>query len=254
LETVKKAIHEAANRVIGTTLDRSVHVDLDSELKILCEPLFSIQELDISVDSVVSVKLNAITSEGEGGAWREMALKLHCRDWGSDVFDYWDNPIGDSEFSPINSHDDLRFSAYGGAIHCDNGVHRLIGGMVYLVDKNGGKAHFKAVNVEYYIMLEDVRKVLDEYISKYNRFPNVSVSKLPYERSCKAQDGRSVRTTKLFKVGSGLFKTTYLISEKGAIEKPNWLYNLFALKFVRSKNIPIDILKRMYQENWLHQL
>ncbi|WP_248071665.1 hypothetical protein [Ralstonia pseudosolanacearum] len=102
--------------------------------------------LDVPIAAVVSLTHRNFSASL---TWRGMLQDLHGFDWDERVIDYFESEIGHQSFPPIEAAYELRLEAYGGAVTCTNGVHRLVAAVNWLGATQGEQAALRKVSVRY---------------------------------------------------------------------------------------------------------
>lgn len=82
--------------------------------------------------------------------WRELLGGLHGRGWGPETLAYFESEIGDAHFPAPSAAYPLILRAYGGAVVCVNGMHRLVAGVCWLAARHGAGAYLKKVELQCY--------------------------------------------------------------------------------------------------------
>ena len=78
----------------------------------------------------------------QGDSWKDVVMsRLYGDDWPEEVFDYFENDIGDKPFPTSSTR--LELTCYGGLITCSNGNHRLPASICWLTSQDIG--HLKHV-------------------------------------------------------------------------------------------------------------
>ncbi len=81
--------------------------------------------------------------------WRSLLDGIHGVGWERDTLAYFESEIGTSSFPAPNAAYPLRFQAFGGALICVNGMHRLVAAVCWLAAKDGLDAKLRKVEVRY---------------------------------------------------------------------------------------------------------
>lgn len=101
---------------------------------------------DIPIHSIISLGRKDDTWIG-GDTWRDLIMRrLHGTGWPAEVFEYFENEIGDKLFPAPGSRGALEILSYGGVSVCSNGNHRLGAAYCWLAATQGPDAHLKSVN------------------------------------------------------------------------------------------------------------
>ncbi|WP_299194738.1 hypothetical protein [uncultured Amphritea sp.] len=117
---------------------------------------------NIPANSIVALNHKGFYSKN--ATWKEAVSGLTCENWQDidpqrSVYHYFENPIRDRRF-PAGGGGILELKAYGGAVVCKIGNHRLTGGMAYLTNKSGNAAAFKEVQIEPQCVFKELVPVL----------------------------------------------------------------------------------------------
>ncbi|MDO3615291.1 hypothetical protein Q3O97_05480 [Ralstonia pseudosolanacearum] len=102
--------------------------------------------LDVPIAAVVGLTHRNFSS---ALTWRGMLADLHGFGWDERVIDYCESEIGHQSFPAPEAAYELRLVAYGGAVTCTNGVHRLVAAMNWLGATQGEQAALRKVSVRY---------------------------------------------------------------------------------------------------------
>ncbi|MCO5396796.1 hypothetical protein [Ralstonia soli] len=81
--------------------------------------------------------------------WRGMLQDLHGFGWDERVIDYCESEIGHQSFPAPEAAYELKLAAYGGAVTCTNGVHRLVAAVNWLGATQDEHAVMRKVSVWY---------------------------------------------------------------------------------------------------------
>lgn len=81
--------------------------------------------------------------------WRELLAGLHGEGWGPETLAYFESAIGDTHFPAPGAAYPLILRAYGGAVVCVNGMHRLVAGVCWLAARHGAAAQLRKVELQY---------------------------------------------------------------------------------------------------------
>lgn len=102
--------------------------------------------LDVPIAAVVALTHRNFSS---AVAWRGMLHDLHGFGWDERVIDYCESEIGHQSFPAPEAAYELKLTAYGGAVKCTNGVHRLVAAVNWLGATQGEHAVLRKVSVRY---------------------------------------------------------------------------------------------------------
>lgn len=102
--------------------------------------------LDVPIASVVALTHRNFSS---AVTWRGMLQDLHGFGWDERVLAYCESEIGDQSFPAPAAAYELKLAAYGGAVTCTNGVHRLVAAMNWLGATQDERAVLRKVSVWY---------------------------------------------------------------------------------------------------------
>lgn len=101
--------------------------------------------VDVPVANIFGLQRLGDTWE-HGDSWLDVVNnRLIGEDWNEDVFEYFEGELFDKEFPPISSKGSLELYAYGEAVLCQNGNHRLPAGVCWLASNFGDSYSFKKV-------------------------------------------------------------------------------------------------------------
>ncbi|WP_219703828.1 hypothetical protein [Marinomonas lutimaris] len=175
MSTIKK-IHDASNSALPSFMDNEVYLDSDLGLFELIDPnnkkkLF----VDVPIRNVVA--LGRADFWEQGNNWRDVTKHLHGTGWTDDVFEYFENEIGENNFLAPQSLGELRLLCIGGACECGNGNHRLVAAKSWLANKFGEDATLKSVKVSHYPINKIIRKLL---VKAKEQNSNLYISKVDY--------------------------------------------------------------------------
>lgn len=99
--------------------------------------------------------------------WRTAATKRLRNTWSNFVLDYFESKIRDAPLPADGSHSNLRLWTVGGAVICENGIHRTTGAIAWLAAKYGEGAVLKKVRLEVHGWHEGM---IDKIIQLRNEF------------------------------------------------------------------------------------
>ncbi|WP_407973281.1 hypothetical protein ACJ51O_36090 (plasmid) [Burkholderia pyrrocinia] len=99
----------------------------------LALPAFRTAYLDVPLVKLVALGHKNFTKDAK--TWRSLLDGIHGVGWERDTLAYFESEIGASSFPAPNAAYPLRFQAFGGALICVNGMHRLVAASVLV----GGK-------------------------------------------------------------------------------------------------------------------
>lgn len=102
--------------------------------------------LDVPIAAVVALTHRNFSS---AVTWRGMLQDLHGFGWDERVIDYCESEIGHQSFPAPEAAYELKLTAYGGAVKCTNGVHRLVAAVNWLGATQGEHAVLRKVSVRY---------------------------------------------------------------------------------------------------------
>lgn len=86
----------------------------------------------------------------EATTWRGLLDGLHGQGWGPETLAYFESAIGDTHFpAPAAAHA-LILRAYGGAVVCVNGMHRLVAAVCWMAARDGAHARLQKVELQVY--------------------------------------------------------------------------------------------------------
>ena len=96
--------------------------------------------LDVPLKSIVRVNHDnpALSASVEQRTWRSIMGGINADGWTQAQIDYMESAIGEREFNAPGSRRLLELSSVGGAVACDNGLHRLAAAACWLSSKPGG--------------------------------------------------------------------------------------------------------------------
>lgn len=95
--------------------------------------------------------------------WRAAATEGLSNTWSNFVLDFFESEIRDAQLPADGSHSNLRLWSVGGAVRCENGIHRTTGAVTWLAAKYGEDAILKKVRLK-------VRSCHEGLIDKIIRF------------------------------------------------------------------------------------
>jgi hypothetical protein len=126
-------------------------VVLDSEICAVTEGLRTGEHrtlyADVPLSAIVGLFHNSFAPEAT--TWRELLTGLHGEGWGRDTLAYFESEMGDAHFPAPGAAHPLILRAYGGAVVCVNGMHRLVAGVCRLAARQGASAQFRKVELQY---------------------------------------------------------------------------------------------------------
>ncbi|WP_286241237.1 hypothetical protein [Neptuniibacter halophilus] len=158
---------------------------------------------------------------------------LHCDGWPEDFGDYFLSPIKSKWFPAQGSSEILNVYAYGGAAHCANGVHRLLGGMVVLLKEFGDKAFLNQVNVTYHPLKVGAAEILDLALKE-----NLKVE----------SNGDFIRLRRLI----GPFATYDARNKDALVECSPRDVKLAEKVEEKWKRMPREVIEKLLKNDWLH--
>ena len=116
--------------------------------------------LDVPVRSIVGLFHRSFAPDAH--TWRELLGGLHGKGWGPETLRYFESELGDKHFPAPGAAYGLRLQAWGGALVCANGMHRLVAGACWLAARQGNDATFRKVRVAHYALLDSAVAVMTE--------------------------------------------------------------------------------------------
>jgi len=102
---------------------------------------------DVPLSAIVGLFHNRFAPEAT--TWRELLAGLHGEGWGQETLAYFGSEIGDAHFPAPSAAYPLILRAYGGAVVCVKGMHRLVAGVCWLAARHGASAQFRKVELQY---------------------------------------------------------------------------------------------------------
>ncbi|MCV9915009.1 hypothetical protein OIV57_23025 [Burkholderia pseudomallei] len=143
-------IYDALDAAPSAIVDRPVA--LDRELTAATFGLRRNRENRIYADVPLTALVGLFhrTWAPDATTWRSLLDGLHGRGWGSDTLAYFESEIGDAHFPAPAAAYPLILRAYGGAVVCVNGMHRLVAGVCWLAAQQGVEARLRKVELQIY--------------------------------------------------------------------------------------------------------
>ncbi|CAB3972592.1 MULTISPECIES: hypothetical protein [Burkholderia] len=143
-------IYDALDAAPSVIVDRPVA--LDRELTASTFGLRRSRENRIYADVPLTALVGLFhrTWAPDATTWRSLLGGLHGRGWGSETLAYFESEIGDSHFPAPAAAYPLILRAYGGAVVCVNGMHRLVAGVCWLAAQQGVEALLRKVELQVY--------------------------------------------------------------------------------------------------------
>ncbi|MEB2558743.1 hypothetical protein [Burkholderia cenocepacia] len=114
--------------------------------------------LDVPVRNIVGLFHRSFAPDAR--TWRELLAGLHGDGWGPETLRYFESEVGDEHFPAPSAAYGLRLQAWGGALVCSNGMHRLVAGACWLAARQGNDATFRKVRVDHYALREQAVAVM----------------------------------------------------------------------------------------------
>ena len=145
LARIRAAVSESS----CTVLDQSVwkRTELGPVLDLLStEGSTQRVYIDVPIAAVVGLTHRNFS---KAMTWRGMLQDLHGFGWDERVIDYCESEIGHQSFPAPEAAYELKLAAYGGAVTCTNGVHRLVAAVNWLGATQGEHAVLRKVSVWY---------------------------------------------------------------------------------------------------------
>lgn len=131
-EIIADAMAQAASPVLRYPV--ALNSDYGSVLELLFKrrrPTDIFSDIPLSAIIAVDHKNDAPSATN----WEQLFGGLHATDWTPAQLAYMESEIGLQLFGPDTAHRTLDFSAYGGAVLCTNGQHRLVGAVCWLASR-----------------------------------------------------------------------------------------------------------------------
>ncbi|WP_157655433.1 hypothetical protein [Burkholderia ubonensis] len=146
---IKAKIRLAAECSRTAILDRPVAVDQDLRevISLLEHGEYQAGYFDVPLTPIVALSHKNFATGAT--TWRELFDGLQCSDWDERALTYFESEIGATLFPSATARRTLDLSAYGGAVHCSNGNHRLVAAVVWLAARFGDTAVLRKVRVGY---------------------------------------------------------------------------------------------------------
>ncbi|OXJ22509.1 hypothetical protein CFB82_40465 [Burkholderia sp. HI2714] len=123
-------------------------------------PAYRTLYLDVPVRSIVGLFHRSFAPDAR--TWRELLADLHGNGWGLETLRYFESELGDEHFPAPGAAYGLRLQAWGGALVCTNGMHRVVAGACWLAGRQGDDATFRKVRVTHYVLREAAVTVMAE--------------------------------------------------------------------------------------------
>ncbi|PCE30227.1 hypothetical protein BZL54_21275 [Burkholderia ubonensis subsp. mesacidophila] len=125
----------------------AVDQDLREVISLLEHGEYQAGYFDVPLTSIVALSHKNFATGAT--TWRELFDGLQCSDWDERALTYFESEIGATLFPSATARRTLDLSAYGGAVHCSNGNHRLVAAVVWLAARFGDTAVLRKVRVGY---------------------------------------------------------------------------------------------------------
>ena len=178
--------------------------------------------LDVPIKSIIALDRERDTWF-EGDHWKDVVLnRLHGDCWPEEVFDYFENDIGDKPFPTSNTR--LELTCYGGLITCSNGNHRLPAGICWLTHKN--IEHLKHVRTNMVQLNAEALETLRSFCTLTNQYLEICIGLNPW--------------------GNSFFNSVKLIKTNGNY----YSFNKSSIEQVHSEVAPIlNRVKRVFMDD-----
>lgn len=143
------AIRAALSAAPAAIIDRpvAVHRDIYAATVGLALPASRTAYLDVPLTSIVGLIHKHFAPNAT--TWRSLLKGIHGVGWGWDMLDYLDSEYGDRPPPLDDAAGSLQLQAFGGALICTNGMHRLVAAVCWLAARYGDAAMLRKVPVRY---------------------------------------------------------------------------------------------------------
>ncbi|QCP55035.1 hypothetical protein FAZ95_37040 [Trinickia violacea] len=163
------AIRAALARAPTSIVDRPVALDRELlagtfGLRQAVRPTFY---ADVPVTAIVGLFHKAFAPDAL--TWRTLLDGVHGAGWGMDTLAYFESEIGDTHFPAPSAAYPLILRAYGGAVVCVNGMHRLVAGVCWLAAQQGPCAVLKKVELQNYAIKRSAVAVMADAMRRGER-------------------------------------------------------------------------------------
>lgn len=141
------AIREHVGRCTDPLLDRQIFHDQPGIARefidFLLEPADWPVWMDIPISAVVGLHHVNFAASDSLPTWRTAVEMLSATHWDDRVFAYWRDELRDQDFPPNDARRALRLTNLAGAVVSENGVHRLVAGVAWLLSNEGRSARLR---------------------------------------------------------------------------------------------------------------
>ncbi|WGS60200.1 hypothetical protein [Vibrio lentus] len=258
IDRIKKAALEAPS----TFLDNPIHTEQELELSDFYDHnTMKEEDIDIPVSNVIALFHRNFAKQDD--SWRVGVQRLIGETWEDDVFHYFESEIRNTKFPPADSRDSLRVTAYGGALLCGNGNHRLLAAMAWMAHKYGDNAYLKQVRVTRYGLKKTIKRLFEE-VAQYD------IDVAYYQMT----DNERFHGFNTYSNFTGIFKTKGIektqlfgfvddnLVEIEPVKQP-WFKKLLGQKLpclytticdeVKFNDIPNEVVTALVDDGWINQ-
>lgn len=143
------AVRAALSAAPAVIVDRSVahQREIFAATAGLALPHYRTAYLDVPLTKIFALGHKNFADEAK--TWRSLLNGIHGVGWSLDALAYFESEIGASPFPVPSAAYPLRMQAFGGALVCTNGIHRLVAAVCWLAAKHGEAAALRKVEVRY---------------------------------------------------------------------------------------------------------